>query len=372
VHTCYMKELQYKIALSLIPKIGPTLVRRLVAYTGSIESVFRERKRNLAKIPGIGEIKASQIDTDKLLKEAELEIEYIQKENIRTLFYLDKDYPVRLRECEDAPVVLYIRGKLCYDATKIISIVGTRSATEYGRSCTEEIVFYLAERYPDIAVISGLAYGIDITAHKAALKNNVCTVAALGHGFEFMYPAYHRSIAKKITEMGALITEFKSTQKPEPGNFVSRNRIIAGLADATVVIESAEKGGALITADLANSYNREVFAFPGRGIDTYSRGCNSLIKMNKAGLVECGADIEFAMGWYKEKKRPATIQKALFVKLTGEEEKILDYLDAHGDSALDEISFSLQIPVAKTSASLLSMEFNGLVRPLPGKYFRKN
>jgi DNA processing protein len=367
-----MEELQYKIALSLIPKVGPTLVRRLVAYTGGIEAVFRERKHSLAKVPGIGGIKASQIDTNRLLKEADLEIEYILKENIKVLFYLDKNYPVRLRECEDAPVVLYVKGNICFDAAKVISIVGTRSATEYGRSCTEEIVFYLTERYPEIAVISGLAYGIDITAHKAALKKNVCTIAAMGHGFDFMYPAYHKSIANKITEQGALITEFKSTQKPEPGNFVSRNRIIAGLADVTVVVESAEKGGALITADIANSYNREVFAFPGRGIDSYSKGCNSLIKMNKAGLVECGADIEFAMGWYKEKKKPLTVQKALFVELTSDEEKILDYLNAHGDSALDEISVSLQIPVAKASASLLSMEFNGLVRPLPGKYFRKN
>jgi DNA processing protein len=367
-----MEDLQLKIALSLIPGIGPMLVRRLVAYTGSVEAVFREKKRILEKVPGIGVVKASQIETDKLLKEAELEAEYIQKSGIRALFYLDKEYPVRLKECEDSPVILYVKGKTEIEAVKVISIVGTRSASDYGKSCTEEIISYMAERYPDLVVISGLAYGIDITAHKAALKNNIITIAALGHGFEFMYPSLHKSIAKKILDQGALVTEFKSLQKPEPGNFISRNRIIAGMADATVVVESAEKGGALITADLANSYNREVFAIPGRGIDTYSKGCNNLIKTNKAALAECGADIELAMGWYRGKKKPATMQKSLFIQLTSDEEKILDYLNEHGDSALDDISITLNIPVARVSAMLLNMEFNGLVRPLPGKYFRKN
>jgi len=367
-----MEDIQLKIALSLIPKVGPLLVRRLVAYTGSVEAVFREKKRILEKVPGIGVVKASQIETEKLLKEAENEVEYIRESGITALFYLDKEYPLRLRECEDAPVILYIKGEVDLNASKILSIVGTRNASDYGRSCTEELIDFLAERYPDLIVVSGLAYGIDITAHKAALKYKLNTIAALGHGFEFMYPSLHASIAKKILEQGALITEFRSDCKPEPGNFISRNRIIAGLADATIVVESAEKGGALITADLANSYNREVFAFPGRGIDTYSRGCNNLIKNNKAALIECGADVELAMGWYQDKKRPDSVQKELFVQLTGEEEKILNYLNVHGDSALDEISVSLQIPVAKTSASLLNMEFSGLVRPLPGKYFRKN
>jgi DNA processing protein len=366
-----MEDLQLKIALSLIPKVGPMLVRRLVAYTGGVEGVFREKKRMLEKIPGIGEVKAAQIETDKLLKEAENELEYIRKDGIEALFYLDRDYPLRLRECEDAPVILYLKGHIDINAPKIVSIVGTRNASEYGKLCTEELVSYLAERFPDLVIISGLAYGIDIAAHKAALKYRLKTIAALGHGFGFMYPSLHASVAKKILEQGALVTEFKGSQKPEPGNFISRNRIIAGLADATIVVESAEKGGALITADLANSYNRDVFAFPGRGIDTYSRGCNNLIKNNKAALVECGADVELAMGWYQKNKRNTSVQKELFIQLSGEEEKILNFLNVNGDSSLDEISYSLQIPVAKTSAWLLNMEFNGLVRPLPGKYFRK-
>lgn len=367
-----MKELQYKIALSIIPKIGPLLARRLVAYTGGVEAVFREKKRVLEKVPGIGEFKASLINIDEVLKAAELEVEYIQREGITALFYLDKDYPVRLHECEDAPVIIYLKGDGHFAAQKVISIVGTRSASDYGKACAEEIVAYLAGRYPDIIIVSGLAYGIDIAAHKAALKNNLSTLAALGHGFEFMYPSLHATSAKKILERGALITEFKSDRKPDPGNFISRNRIIAGLADATIIIESAEKGGALITADLANSYNREVFAIPGRSNDTYSKGCNNLIKSNKAALIECGADIELALGWFREKNRPSSVQTSLFVELTRDEKKIMDFLSAHGDSALDEISVTLSIPVAKASASLLNLEFSGLVRPLPGKYFRKN
>jgi DNA processing protein len=367
-----MEDIQLKIALSLIPKVGPTLVRRLVAYTGGVEAVFKEKKRVFSKIPGIGEVKASQIDTASLLKDAESEVEYIMRNGITALFYLDKEYPNRLQECEDAPVILYVDGEVNFNTPKVLSVVGTRNPTEYGKSCTEELISFLAAGYHDLLIVSGLAYGIDITAHKAALKHNLKTVAALGHGFEFLYPSVHKSIASKIQEQGCLITEFRSTQKPEPGNFISRNRVIAGLADATVVVESAEKGGALITADLANSYNREVFAFPGRTIDTYSRGCNNLIKLNKATLIECGSDAEFALGWHLEKKLHAPVQKELFVPLTSEEESILNYLREHGDSALDEISVSLQIPVAKTSALMLSMEFNRLVRPLPGKYFRKN
>ncbi len=226
-------------------------------------------------------------------------------------------------------------------------------------------------QYPDLLVISGLAYGIDIAAHKAALKNNLKTIAALGHGFQFIYPSLHVSYAKKIIAQGALVTEFQSDRKPDPGNFVSRNRIIAGMADATIIIESAVKGGALITADLANSYNREVFALPGRATDTYSGGCNNFIKQNKAALIENGADVDYAMGWFQEKKKHGTTQKPLFIQLNPLEEKIIHYLTEKGDSPLDEISMSLKIPVAQASATLLNLEFSGLVKTLPGKYYRK-
>ncbi len=366
-----MDDLQMKIALNAIPYIGPKLVRRLVAYAGSVEAVFSEKKKFLEKIPGIGEVKASLFNTGKLLQEAEKELQYIQKEGIRPLFYLDENFPVRLRECEDAPVILYVKGDIDFNVPKVISIVGTRNASEYGKSCTEEIITFLAAQYPDLLVVSGLAYGIDITAHKAALKNNLKTVAVLGHGFEFIYPSLHARYAKKIISQGALITEFQSERKPDPGNFVSRNRIIAGITDATIVIESAVKGGALITADLANSYNREVFAVPGRGSDVFSGGCNNLIKQNKAALVENGSDIELAMGWFWEKKKPGSIQKSLFVQLNPVEEKIIHHLEEKGDSPLDEISVSLEIPIAQVSATLLNLEFSGLVKTLPGNYYKK-
>jgi DNA processing protein len=216
--------------------------------------------------------------------------------------------------------------------------------------------------------VSGLAYGIDVTAHKAALKNNLKTIAALGHGLQFMYPSMHRKIAESIVNQGTLITEFKGSKKPDPGNFVSRNRIIAGLSDATLIVESAEKGGALITADIANSYNREVFAVPGKSTDHYSRGCNNLIKMNKAALIENASDIEFAMGW-KDKKR-SSVQKSLFIELNVEEKQVIDYLTKNGESYLDEISAVLNISVGKVSATLLNLEFQGMVRSLPGKQYQ--
>lgn len=366
-----MDELLFKIALSIIPKIGPVLVRRLVAYTGGIEAVFKEKKAILSKIPGIGESKASMIDANSLLKEAEEEIKIIEKEKIAAFFYLDKNYPIRLRECEDSPVILYVKGIVDLNASKVISIVGTRNASEYGKSCTEEIVSYLGYCFPEIVIVSGLAYGIDIAAHKSALKNNLKTIASLGHGLSIIYPALHSKYAKKIIDQGAIASEFRYNQKPEPGNFVSRNRIIAGLADATIVIESAEKGGALITADMANSYNREVFAVPGRVNDEYSKGCNNLIKMNKAALIESGSDIEIAMGWIKEREKKVTIQKTLFSELTAEEEKIMALLTGNDGIALDQISRTLELPVSKVSANLLNLEFNGLVRSMPGKMYAR-
>jgi DNA processing protein len=366
-----MEDLQLKIALSIIPKIGPVLVRRLVAYTGGIEAVFKEKKQTLSKIPGIGESKSSLIDFKTLLTEAEKEIQLIEKEGITPYFYLDKNYPLRLKECEDAPIIFYSKGFTDFNVSKVISIVGTRNATEYGKSCTEEIVAYLGECFPDILIVSGLAYGIDIAAHKSALKNNLKTLAILGHGLSFLYPALHSRYARKIENQGALISEFRYHQKPEPGNFVSRNRIIAGLADATLVIESAEKGGALITADMANSYNREVFAVPGRNNDLFSKGCNNLIKLNKAALIENGSDLELAMGWHKERKKPDTIQKSLFIPVSSEEEKILALLTGQDGIALDFISRSLEIPVSKVSANLLNLEFNGLVRSMPGKLYAR-
>lgn len=368
-----MDDLQLKIALSLIPQMGPRLVRRLVSYAGGVEAVFKEEKKWMSKIPGIGKGKVSIFEKDKILKKAAEEIELIVKQNIKACFYLDKDYPLRLKECEDAPVVLFSKGKVDLNAQHVLSIVGTRKATDRGRITTEEIIAYLAQHHPDLIIVSGLAYGIDILSHRAALQNNLQTVAALGHGLNSVYPSVHTKDAQNILRHGALITEFPTMKKADPGNFVSRNRIIAGLAEATVIIESAEKGGALITADLANSYNRDVFAVPGRSSDKYSRGCNQLIKSNKAALIENGKDIEQALGWVSSNDKSANpVQtRSLFFELSEAEKTILNYMTGSDSVFLDDICYSLSLPIHKVSSSLLNLEFNGFVRSLPGKQYQK-
>ncbi len=364
------EDIRFKIGIGLIPKIGPVLTRRLIAYCGSAEGVFREKRARLAKIPGIGSRLADHIASHKNLSAADSEIEFITQQGITVLFYLDEIYPDRLRQCEDAPVLLYMKGKTELNRKKVISIVGTRNPTDYGRNNTREIVESLAAGYPDILIVSGLAYGIDICAHKAALKNNLETVGVLGHGLSFLYPSAHREVAGKMIGNGALITEFRHDEKPESPNFVKRNRIIAGLADATLVMESGEQGGALITADIANSYNRDVFAFPGRISDKYSVGCNRLIKTNRAALLETVADLEYLMGWQKDGKSTDAVQKDLFVELTSEEQTLTGLLQKENSLTIDQLSLYGNMPVSKISGILLNLEFKGLVKCLPGKVYQ--
>jgi DNA processing protein len=362
--------LKYKIGISLIPKIGPVLAKRLIAYTGSLEAVFSEKKKNLLKIPGFGEKIIDQVLDNGVLSLAEKEIEYIEKNNIIPLFYLDEDYPRRLKQCEDAPVILYAKGNVNLNETKTLSIVGTRNASDYGRELCNQMVSGLAENHKDILIISGLAYGIDICAHKAALKHDFFTVAVLGHGLSWIYPSVHKAVARQITEKGALVSEFLNEETPEAPNFVKRNRIIAGLADVTVVIESGEKGGALITAEIANSYNRDVMAFPGRVSDKYSSGCNKLIKNNKASLAESVADLEYLMGWEPKKDSQPT-QKKLFIELSVEEQKVMDSFGEKNEQTIDEIAMNCHMPGSKISYLLINLEFNGLIRCCPGKLYRK-
>jgi len=274
-------QLRYKMGIGLIPKIGPVLTKRLVAYCGSARGIFSEKRSALSKIPGIGEKLADYIISYRNLDVVDQEIEWIAKNGVEVLFYLDEDYPERLKQCEDAPVILYLKGHTRLNRNKVVSIVGTRNPTDYGRDLTRDLTESIASSYPDILIVSGLAYGIDICAHRSALRNNLDTAAILGHGLSFLYPSVHRETATQISRQGALITEFMHHEKPESVNFVKRNRIIAGLADATIVVESGEQGGALITADIANSYNRDVFAIPGKVTDKYSTGCNRLIKNSR-------------------------------------------------------------------------------------------
>ncbi len=363
--------LKYKIGIGLIPKIGPVLTRRLISYCGGAEAVFREKRTNLEKIPGIGDKLADYVYRNDVLKRAEEEIGFIQKNRITALFYLDEDYPDRLRHCEDAPVVIYVKGKTRFDRAKVLSIVGTRNPTDYGKELCRQLVESLAGRHPDLLVVSGLAYGIDICAHKSALKHKLETAAVLAHGFSVIYPAVHREAAREIIGQGALVTEFLHDEQPEPNNFVKRNRIIAGIADATVVVESGAQGGAMITADIANSYSRDVFAFPGRTFDNYSVGCNHLIKTNRAALIEDARDVEYLMGWQKDDTgKKKELQQELFVELSGDERALLNAIREKSGLTIDQLSLQCELPVSKTSSLLLNLEFHGLVKCLPGKLYK--
>jgi len=362
-------NLAYKIAISLIPGIGSVTARNLIAYVGSVEGVFSEKEKNLMKIPGIGEVNAQRVVRQDVLERAKREVDFIRRNQIQAFFYLDENYPTRLKNCSDAPIILYYKGNANLNEKRIISVVGTRNATNYGREICEELVRSFSERSYPLLVVSGLAYGIDVHAHKACLKYNVPTVGVFAHGLDTIYPALHSAIASKMLENGGLITDFISETKIDRPNFLRRNRIIAGLADATIIVESAEKGGALVTADIANSYNRDVFAFPGRSCDPFSRGCNKLIKFNEALLVENQADIEKAMSWDVKVTSARAVQTMLFIELSPEEQKLVDLLKG-GDRFVDEITMETQLSMSKVSALLLGLEFKGMITSLPGKMYR--
>jgi len=365
-------DLRYKIGIGLIPKIGPVLTRRLVAYCGSVEGIFREKKKGLSRIPGIADRLADYILKNRDLEAADAEIEWIQQQGVDALFYLDDNYPARLKQCEDAPVMLFIRGNTDLNRTRIISIVGTRNPTDYGRSVTQELVQDLAASWPEMLIVSGLAYGIDICAHRSSLRHHLDTAAVLGHGLSHLYPSSHRETAHEITTKGALISEFLHHEKPEAANFVRRNRIIAGMADATVVVESGVQGGALITADIAASYNRDVLAYPGRTNDRYSAGCNRLIKTNKAALMEGLADLEYVMGWIKHGKKQEALQQLLFAELNETETVLVNLLRSNGNMTIDQLALHADMAAGPASSVLLSLEFRGVVKCLPGKVFRLN
>ncbi|MCU0454889.1 MAG: DNA-processing protein DprA [Bacteroidales bacterium] len=361
--------LKHKIALGLIPRIGDISARKLVAHFGSVEAVFRESYRTLTNIPGIGPGLAKYISDRSYLEAAEKEAEYVTRHNIRTYFYLDNDYPYRLRQCEDSPVVFFFRGSCDPDSARILSIVGTRSATSRGKELCERIVGDLAAGHPDLVIVSGLAYGIDITAHKAALNYNLPTIGVLANGLKTIYPSIHRPTAEAMLRNGGLLTDFLHDALPERNNFIKRNRIIAGISDATLIIESGLKGGALITADIASSYNRDLMAVPGRPDDQWSAGCNSLIKTNKAALVESADDIEYVLDWKPEKSKPP-VQRTLFSDMSEPEKLVYELLSKENELTIDAICRSLDMPVHKLSPLLLQMEFRGLVKFHPGNLYR--
>jgi DNA processing protein len=302
---------------------------------------------------------------------AETEVEFISRNNIDAHFYLDESYPRRLKSCPDAPVLLFSKGKPDLNMAKAVSIVGTRNATGYGRSLVDKFIASLAERGYQVQVISGLAYGIDIQAHRAALHNKMSTVCVLAHGLETVYPALHRSIAREMCDNnGGMVSDFLSNSLIDRKNFLRRNRIIAGLADAVLVVESAKKGGALLTAELAVSYNRDVFAFPGRVGETYTEGCHFLIKSNRAGLIENVQDLEYSMNWQPGSDPQVSHQPRLFYDLAPDEQKIADLLREEGETTIDQICLRTGLGMSRVSPMLLTLEFSGVVKCLPGKVFR--
>lgn len=359
--------LLYQIAISLIPGIGDINGKKLISYCGSAEAIFREKKQNLLKIPGMGSATVNSILSQNVLKRAEEEVRFIEKHKVKTYYFLDPDYPNRLKNCIDSPIMFYFKGNADLNAKKIISIVGTRRATDYGREICGRFIEELAE--DGLIVVSGLAYGIDTQAHKDALKYQVPTIGILAHGLDRIYPYANRSLAEKMVESGGLLTDFISKTNPDRENFPKRNRIIAGIADALLVIESARRGGALITANIANSYSRDVFAVPGKIGDIYSEGCNYLIRTNKAALAQTAEDIKYIMGWERNKSQ-STKQVKLFRELSEEERLIMEILKENNEASIDYIILKSKLSNSKIAAILLTLEFDGMVKNLPGKMFK--
>lgn len=358
----------HNIALTMVKGVGYLNLRQLVNYCGSAEAVFNTKAERLKKIPGIGPKTAESILSKETFNRAEIEIEFIEKYKINPLFYTESDYPKRLLNCEDAPSLLYFKGKANLNNQKVVAVVGTRNATAYGKAFCEKLIVGLQKH--NILVVSGLAYGIDIAAHKAALANKVETVGVLGHGLDRIYPAVHRNTAEKMLANGGLLTEFTSTTNPDRQNFPKRNRIIAGIADATIVVEAAITGGALITAQIANSYNRDVFALPGRVDDEFSDGCNYLIKTNRAQLITKVEDIEYILGWVESKINPKPQQINIYPTLNSDEQEIVNLIAKKCATNFDELQYHLSMPQSKLAMLILNLEMQAIIVALPGKVYK--
>jgi DNA processing protein len=360
-------DLLHQIAITEVPYIGAVQAKILVNHFGSAQAVFKASKRELEAIEGIGEIKARSIKNFNDFAFAENEIAFIEKYKIETLFLNDPRYPQRLLHCYDSPTILYYRGTADLNTTRIISIIGTRNNTDYGKHLTEELVEQLQPL--NVLIISGLAYGIDAIAHKAAVTNNLSTVGVLAHGLDKIYPPQHTGLARQMLLNGGLLTEFRKDTKADKHNFPRRNRIVAGMADCTIVIETASKGGSMITAELALGYNRDVFAYPGRINDSKSSGCNYLIKTNKAALLTDADQLVEAMGW-TSKKPKAKKQKELFIELTADEQVLLDILKEKESIHIDELFLKSGMTSSNVASAMLSLEFQNVVMSLPGKIYK--
>lgn len=365
-------DLHFTLALLKVEGVGDIVAKKLINHCGSAEKVFQAKKKELVGIDGIGEILFKKLQDKTVFEKAQKEQFFIESENITTQYYQDENYPERLKHCIDGPVLLFSSGSMALNGQKCISIVGTRKVTSYGSEFCKKLIEELAPLNP--IIVSGFAYGVDIVAHQMAMELNLQTVGVLAHGLNQMYPADHKKHIAKMEKNGGFLTEFWSTSSPEKENFVRRNRIVAGISEATIVIESADRGGSLITATLANDYNRDVFAVPGRVTDKYSVGCNNLIKTQRAHLLTSAADVLYILNWElesdtKNENAKKVIQKQLFVELEEEEQKVYDYLLKNGKELMDTIAISCDFPIYRISSILLNMELKGVVRPLPGKLF---
>ena len=361
-------EIVCQLALTLIPNIGPVQARILLQYY-DVTDIFNAKKRELEKIEGIGAIRAEAIKSFMDFAKAEQEIAFIEKYKIKPLFITDSNYPKRLLNCYDPPTLLYYKGESDLIHDKIVAIIGSRNHTEYGKQLTEELVRQLADQHA--MVVSGLAFGIDALAHKAAVKNNLKTIGVLAHGLDQVYPSQHTSLAKDMLRAGGgLLTEFRSRTKPDKHNFPTRNRVVAGMCDATIIIETGIKGGSMITAELANSYNKDVFAYPGRVNDGKSAGCNYLIKNNKAVLLTDAQELIEIMNWEERKKPLIKKQKELFIELSPEEKLILEILKQKNSVHIDEINLKSGLSSSSVAAAILNLELQNVVLSLPGKLYQ--
>ncbi|MDN3665039.1 DNA-processing protein DprA [Algibacter miyuki] len=360
-------NLLYALALQHVPNIGDITAKRLIAHCGSAEAVLNEKRQNLVKIDGVGKVILDSLAKTHHLKEAEKELRFVEENHIKALYFEEEDYPSKLKHCIDGPIVLFQSGNINLKQQRIISIVGARKITTQGVAFCEKLVETLLPYNP--VIVSGFAYGADITAHKAAIKHNLQTVACLAHGMDQIYPKVHKKYMVDMEKNGGFFTDFWSTDTFDRNNFLKRNRVIAGLSEATIVIESAEKGGSLVTADIAVSYNRELFAVPGRTTDIQSVGCNNLIKQQRAHMLTTPLDVPYILNWQLENAQKPAIQKQLFVELDDTERTIYNYLKDNEKQQLDVIAINCNLPTFKLASILLSMELKGVVRPLPGKLF---
>lgn len=353
----------------MVPQVGPVTAKNLVSYCGSAEAVFRAPRKELLRIPGIGPSLVQMFQDGSVLQRAEYELNYMERHDISAVFYTDDQYPTRLRQNTDCPALLFFKGSDLglLNANRILGVVGTRQPSEHGRLLCENLIEQLQPH--QVLVVSGLAYGIDIAAHRKACNLGIPNIGVLGHGLSTIYPADHRPIALKMLESGGLLTEYPQSTKPDREHFPMRNRIVAGISDALLVVETAASGGSMISAELALQYGREVLAVPGRPQDAKSSGCNLLIKNNRARLVESAADIAQVMNWVSTDK-PAVVQTALFHDFSPSESTLVEYIREKPEIPIDELTLASGMHPGELASTLLTLEFKGIIRTLPGKRYR--